>query len=122
MLDEPSEGIMPVLVDEMFALFARMRDNGATILLVEQNVSLALGDRAYVLDGGMGGASRPGRRPSDGRGDSGVLLLGLAQFSHVCCNAAHTRCAEAGMSRWGVSETWDGLYHVALKPRPVWKS
>ncbi len=54
MLDEPSEGIMPVLVDEMFALFARMRDNGATILLVEQNVSLALalGDRAYVLDGG----------------------------------------------------------------------
>ncbi|MGI4944540.1 MAG: ABC transporter ATP-binding protein [Janthinobacterium lividum] len=54
MLDEPSEGIMPVLVDEMFALFSRMRDNGTTILLVEQNVelALALGDRAYVLDGG----------------------------------------------------------------------
>ena len=55
MLDEPSEGIMPVLVDEMFALFSRMRDNGTTILLVEQNVelALALGDRAYVLDGGL---------------------------------------------------------------------
>ena len=55
MLDEPSEGIMPVLVDEMFALFSRMRDNGTTILLVEQNVelALALGDRAYVLDGGV---------------------------------------------------------------------
>ena len=54
MLDEPSEGIMPVLVDEMFALFGRMRDNGTTILLVEQNVELALGlgDRAYVMDGG----------------------------------------------------------------------
>ena len=54
MLDEPSEGIMPVLVDEMFALFARMRDNGTTILLVEQNVELALGlgDRAYIVDGG----------------------------------------------------------------------
>jgi len=54
MLDEPSEGIMPVLVDEMFALFRRMRDEGTTILLVEQNVELALGlaDRAYVLDGG----------------------------------------------------------------------
>lgn len=54
MLDEPSEGIMPVLVDEMFALFGRMRDAGTTILLVEQNVelALALGDRAYILDGG----------------------------------------------------------------------
>ncbi len=55
MLDEPSEGIMPVLVDEMFALFGRMRDGGTTILLVEQNVelALALGDRAYVIDGGL---------------------------------------------------------------------
>ncbi len=54
MLDEPSEGIMPVLVDEMMALFAAMRDAGTTLLLVEQNVELALGiaDRAYIMDGG----------------------------------------------------------------------
>ena len=54
MLDEPSEGIMPVLVDEMMALFADMRRQGVTLLLVEQNVELALAiaDRAYIMDGG----------------------------------------------------------------------
>ena len=54
MLDEPSEGIMPVLVDEMFDLFARLRRKGTTLLLVEQNVELALdlADRAVVLDQG----------------------------------------------------------------------
>jgi branched-chain amino acid transport system ATP-binding protein len=55
LLDEPSEGIMPVLVEEMFALFRRMKDQGTTILLVEQNVELALSisDRAYIMDQGV---------------------------------------------------------------------
>lgn len=54
LLDEPSEGIMPVLVDEMFELFSRMKDQGVTILLVEQNVerALSVSDRAYILDQG----------------------------------------------------------------------
>jgi branched-chain amino acid transport system ATP-binding protein len=55
LLDEPSEGIMPILVDEMFELFANMRNKGTTILLVEQNVERALGisDRAYIVDQGQ---------------------------------------------------------------------
>jgi len=54
LLDEPSEGIMPVLVEEMFALFAKLKQQGLTILLVEQNVQQALkiSDRAYILDQG----------------------------------------------------------------------
>jgi len=54
LLDEPSEGIMPLLVDEMFRLFSRMKTQGTTILLVEQNVerALAISDRAYILDQG----------------------------------------------------------------------
>ena len=54
LLDEPSEGIMPILVDEMFELFARMKRQGTTLLLVEQNVERALqvSDRAYIIDQG----------------------------------------------------------------------
>lgn len=55
LLDEPSEGIMPLLVHEMFQLFARMKQAGTTILLVEQNVerALSISDRAYILDQGQ---------------------------------------------------------------------
>ena len=54
LLDEPSEGIMPVLVDEMYELFQRMKEQGTTILLVEQNVerALSISDRAYIMDQG----------------------------------------------------------------------
>ncbi|HCY16238.1 MAG: ABC transporter ATP-binding protein [Curvibacter sp. GWA2_64_110] len=55
LLDEPSEGIMPLLVHEMFQLFSRMKKSGITILLVEQNVerALSISDRAYILDQGQ---------------------------------------------------------------------
>ncbi|MBP1843407.1 branched-chain amino acid transport system ATP-binding protein [Rhizobium petrolearium] len=54
LLDEPSEGIMPVLVEEMGVLFRRLRDEGTTLLLVEQNVewALKLADRAVIVDQG----------------------------------------------------------------------
>lgn len=54
MLDEPSEGIMPKLVEEMFEYFESLKRKGVTILLVEQSVEQALkiSDRAYVMDQG----------------------------------------------------------------------
>jgi branched-chain amino acid transport system ATP-binding protein len=54
LLDEPSLGLAPILVDEVFALIQRLREEGTTILLVEQNVhrALEISDRAYVLANG----------------------------------------------------------------------
>ena len=53
-LDEPSLGLSPLLVEEMFTLIRRLHAEGLSILLVEQNVvqSLALADRAYVIENG----------------------------------------------------------------------
>ena len=53
-LDEPSLGLSPLLVEEMFALIAKLRADGLAIMLVEQNVgqSLDIADRAYVMENG----------------------------------------------------------------------
>lgn len=54
MLDEPSMGLSPLLVDEVFKIIKDLNSEGTTILLVEQNAgkSLAISDRAYVLENG----------------------------------------------------------------------
>ena len=54
-LDEPSLGLSPLLVEEMFTLIKRINSEGMTILLIEQNVvqSLGIADRAYVLENGV---------------------------------------------------------------------
>src|SRR5258705_61470 len=54
MLDEPSLGLSPLLVEEMFVLIGQLNREGLAILLVEQNVvqSLAIAHRAYVLEDG----------------------------------------------------------------------
>ena len=53
-LDEPSLGLSPLLVQEMFELISALKETGLSILLVEQNVaqSLEIADRAYVLENG----------------------------------------------------------------------
>ena len=54
LLDEPSMGLSPIMVDKVFEVVADIHRRGTTVLLVEQNASraLALADRAYVMDSG----------------------------------------------------------------------
>jgi branched-chain amino acid transport system ATP-binding protein len=69
MLDEPSQGIMPKLVDEIFQAVKTIRDTGMTILIVEQRMAecLEIADRAYILQTGrvsmQGSAAEIGGNP-----------------------------------------------------------
>lgn len=63
MLDEPSLGLAPRMVDELLAIARRIADAGTTVLMVEQNVkkALAVADRGYVLERGSLVASGPAK-------------------------------------------------------------
>ena len=54
MLDEPSMGLAPILVEQVFTIIRQLHEEGTTILLVEQNAQMALSvaDRAYVMETG----------------------------------------------------------------------
>ncbi|MBQ2080663.1 MAG: ABC transporter ATP-binding protein [Treponema sp.] len=54
LLDEPSMGLAPILVDEIFSIIKKINESGTTILLVEQNAykALSIADRAYILETG----------------------------------------------------------------------
>ena len=55
LLDEPSMGLAPILVDEIFSIITRINKTGTTILLVEQNAykALSISNRAYILETGL---------------------------------------------------------------------
>ena len=61
MLDEPSLGLAPLVVKEIFRIIERLRETGATILLIEQNAraAMAVADHAYVLETGAIALSGP---------------------------------------------------------------
>jgi branched-chain amino acid transport system ATP-binding protein len=63
MLDEPSQGLAPLVVREVFQVVSKMRSEGISVLLVEQNarMSLEIADHAYVLDNGAIVYSGPAR-------------------------------------------------------------
>ncbi|MFE1600742.1 ABC transporter ATP-binding protein [Methylobacterium sp. ID0610] len=78
LLDEPSMGLAPLIVEEIFAIIAALREEGRTILLVEQNAgaALAIADDAYVLETGrvrlQGPAAEVARNP-----DVAAAYLGI---------------------------------------------
>jgi branched-chain amino acid transport system ATP-binding protein len=63
LLDEPSMGLAPLIVEEIFGVVRRLRDQGTTVLLVEQNAkaALAIADRGYVIETGRITLSGNGR-------------------------------------------------------------
>ena len=63
MMDEPSMGLSPILVSEIFSIIQSINKSGVTVLLVEQNarMALAIADRAYVMETGRIVMTGPGR-------------------------------------------------------------
>jgi branched-chain amino acid transport system ATP-binding protein len=79
LLDEPSLGLAPIVVEDILARLSQLRHEGVTILLVEQNarVALKVADRAYVLETGRIILSGKATDLLQGRGDPGLPKPGL---------------------------------------------
>ena len=125
-LDEPSQGLAPLIVREVFRIVQQMKAEGISVLLVEQNarMSLEIADDAYVLDDGIvvysGTAARTRRRRGAGPGarrrqrrgmDADVesmdaafrIACGHARPASLCLRAALAAWLVAGEPRFSVS-------------------
>ena len=94
LLDEPSAGLAPVVVQQVFELVKKIRSSGLTVLIVEQNVQqvLKVVDRAYLLEAGTIRASRHLRRHAGERHDpagvsGGVRIRHVTELSVVPAKA-----------------------------------
>jgi branched-chain amino acid transport system ATP-binding protein len=81
LLDEPSLGLAPLIIVDIFKALADLKANGVTMLLVEQNIATALNlaDRAYVLRTGEIALSGPARELSDNYEEVAAAYLGARQ-------------------------------------------
>ena len=84
MLDEPSLGLAPTIVDQVYALLGTIRDRGVSILLVEQNAerAFALADRVHIMNGGMFGL---GGTPAELKGHQNfdAAYFGVRMHDHA---------------------------------------
>lgn len=97
MLDEPSLGLAPRMVDELLAIARRIADGGTTVLMVEQNVkkALAVADRGYVLERGTLVASGAARLLARSSVVREAYLGAGATAATTAADAAHRRRAAA---------------------------
>jgi branched-chain amino acid transport system ATP-binding protein len=87
MLDEPSLGLAPAIIDQVYLLLASIRAQGVTILLVEQNAerAFALADRAHVMSGGafvLGGT--PAELSAHAGFDAAYFGIGMSEPKAAC--------------------------------------
>ena len=123
MLDEPSMGLAPILVDEIFAIIQALNENGTTILLVEQNANMALkvAARGYVLETGKIVKTGTGaellvdddvRKAYLGGGGKGAFCPRLPCSAMTCVSRR-----EIGAGGDGI-----GLFAaITCAPAPIWR-